>query len=70
MPAAVALHTQEAVLQQTALQIRLAQLWALALVIYAFQVLFASLWLRYFRQGPVEWVWRCLTAGKYSPNLR
>jgi uncharacterized protein len=51
-------------------QLGLAQLWALALIIYAFQVLLASLWLRYFRQGPVEWVWRCLTAGKYSPNLR
>lgn len=46
----------------------LAQLWLLALVIYAAQVLCCSVWLRFYRQGPVEWLWVCLTAGKFKPN--
>lgn len=48
----------------------LAQLWLLALCIYASQVVFCSIWLRYFKQGPVEWFWACLTAGRFSSNLR
>ena len=48
----------------------LAQLWLLALSIYIVQVLMCAVWLRYFRQGPVEWLWACLTAGKYRPNWR
>ncbi|PLW70690.1 DUF418 domain-containing protein [Pseudohalioglobus lutimaris] len=48
----------------------LAQLGVLAIGIYAFQVVFASTWLRFFRQGPVEWAWRCLTAKKILPNRR
>ncbi len=34
------------------------------LVVFALQVLFSSLWLRHFRFGPVEWIWRQLTYGK------
>ena len=48
----------------------LAQLWLLALAIYAVQVAAASLWLKSFKQGPVEWVWRCLTQKRYVANLR
>ena len=48
----------------------LAQLWLLALVIYSAQVLVSSLWLRYFRQGPVEWLWRCLASTKWTPNRK
>lgn len=48
----------------------LAQLGVLAIGIYALQVVFASAWLRYFRQGPIEWLWRCLTAGQLLPNRR
>jgi uncharacterized protein len=33
----------------------------LALGIFLFQILFSTLWLRYFNYGPMEWVWRCLT---------
>lgn len=36
----------------------------IALGVYAFQIAFSSLWLKYFRYGPVEWVWRMLTYGK------
>ena len=37
----------------------------IALGVYAFQLAFSSFWLKHFRYGPVEWVWRMLTYGKY-----
>lgn len=48
----------------------LAQLWLLALVMYAGQVLFSSVWLRLFTQGPIEWLWGCLTKGRFSTNRK
>ena len=39
----------------------------IALGVYAFQILFSSLWMRAFAFGPVEWVWRMLTYGKWLP---
>jgi len=41
-----------------------------ALGVYAFQILFSSLWMRAFAFGPVEWVWRMLTYGKRLPLRR
>jgi uncharacterized protein len=40
---------------------------ALALVIYAAQVPLSVWWLRRFRFGPAEWLWRCLTYGRIQP---
>ena len=34
-------------------------------VIYIFQVGYSTLWLKYYRQGPLEWMWRKLTYGKH-----
>lgn len=48
----------------------LAQLWLLALAIYTGQVLFSSLWLQFFRQGPVEWLWVCLTKKRFTTNRK
>jgi uncharacterized protein len=48
----------------------LAQLWLMALLVFIAQVVLSSLWLTYFKQGPLEWLWRCLTAGKISPNRK
>ncbi|MBQ7181494.1 MAG: DUF418 domain-containing protein [Bacteroidaceae bacterium] len=39
----------------------------IALVIFFCQVLLSDLWLRYFRFGPLEWLWRILTYGKIFP---
>ncbi len=36
-------------------------------VILAFQLLFSTLWLRRYRQGPVEWLWRWATWAHRSP---
>jgi uncharacterized protein len=37
--------------------------------ICVFQLVFSPLWLRYFRFGPLEWVWRSLTYMK-RPELK
>jgi uncharacterized protein len=34
------------------------------LIVFALLVLFSTLWLRHFRFGPVEWIWRQLTYGR------
>lgn len=39
----------------------------LVLVIYLLQVWISTLWLRRFRFGPAEWLWRTLTYGKLQP---
>jgi len=33
----------------------------IAFTILGFQILFSYLWLKYFRYGPIEWLWRQLT---------
>lgn len=38
------------------------QLLAIVPAVWAVNILFSVLWLRHFRQGPVEWLWRQLTA--------
>lgn len=40
------------------------QLWLVALAIVAVQALFATLWLKRYRYGPVEWLWRWGTYGR------
>ncbi|ANM31528.1 hypothetical protein ABI59_21100 [Acidobacteria bacterium Mor1] len=37
---------------------------AIATAIFLAQMLTSALWLRRFRYGPMEWIWRCLTYGK------
>jgi len=39
----------------------------LGLVFFALQIPVSVWWLRRFRFGPVEWVWRCLTYAKVQP---
>lgn len=38
-----------------------------ALLVFQVQVFLSLLWLRYFRFGPLEWIWRVLTYGKLFP---
>jgi len=42
----------------------------LSLLIFAAQVWLSTLWLRRFRFGPFEWVWRSLTYGRRQPMRR
>ena len=39
----------------------------IALGVYALEIIVSSLWVKYFRYGPVEWVWRMLTYGQRLP---
>ena len=38
--------------------------------IWLFQIIFSTIWLRYFNFGPLEWVWRSLTYWKKYPIKR
>jgi uncharacterized protein len=40
---------------------------AVVVAIWAVQVVASVLWLRYFRFGPLEWLWRSLTYGRVPP---
>ncbi|MES3161428.1 MAG: DUF418 domain-containing protein [Halorubrum sp.] len=40
---------------------------AFVVVVWVFQVTVSVLWLRVFRFGPVEWLWRTLTYGERQP---
>ncbi len=46
------------------------QLYVVVLAVWAFQLLVSPIWLRYFRFGPMEWVWRSLTYWKLQPMWR
>lgn len=39
----------------------------LAMAIYLFEVVVCNAWLRYFRFGPLEWLWRSLTYRRLQP---
>ena len=36
-------------------------------VLFAMQVVASRLWLSHFRFGPVEWLWRAFTYGRFPP---
>jgi uncharacterized protein len=42
----------------------------IGLALYAAQVAFSCAWLRRYRFGPVEWLWRSLTYGRAQPMDR
>ena len=39
----------------------------LSIVIFGIQIVVSRWWLKRFRFGPMEWLWRCLTYGKRQP---
>ena len=43
------------------------QLYYVVFAVWIFQLIFSTIWLRYFRFGPFEWVWRSLTYWKKQP---
>lgn len=46
------------------------QTYFLALAIWAMQLIVSPLWLKHFRFGPPEWLWRTLTYWKIQPFRR
>ena len=39
----------------------------IALGVFTFQTIFSKAWLTFFRFGPLEWIWRMLTYGRFLP---
>ena len=50
-------------------QLRRIELYFVVLAIVVFQLIVSPLWLKYYRFGPLEWVWRSLTYLK-RPQLK
>ncbi len=46
------------------------ELYYIVISIWVFQLIFSPIWLRYFRFGPLEWLWRSLTYWKFQPFKR
>jgi uncharacterized protein len=45
------------------------QLLAVVLGVWTFELILSPIWLRFFRFGPMEWLWRSLTYWKLQPIL-
>ena len=46
------------------------ELYPVVIAIWIFQLWISPLWLRYYRFGPAEWLWRALTYGQVPPMQR
>lgn len=46
------------------------QVYEIVACIWLFQIIFSTVWLKYFLFGPFEWVWRSLTYLKPQPFIR
>ena len=51
-------------------QLQLYQLFYVVALVWAFNLIASPIWLKYFRFGPVEWLWRSLTYWKLQPFFR
>jgi len=47
-----------------------AQALGIGILVIAFQIWLSAVWLRYFRYGPLEWLWRSGTRLSWQPLLR
>ena len=47
--------------------LRFHQLYYVVISVWIFQIIFSAIWLRYFRFGPFEWLWRSLTYWQVQP---
>ena len=45
----------------------MAQMNLLAIAVFLVLVVFSHVWLHFFRHGPLEWLWRTYTYGKWQP---
>ena len=44
------------------------QVYIFVIGVWIFQITITMIWLRYFKMGPVEWLWRSLIYKKIIPN--
>lgn len=48
-------------------QLERLEIYYVVFAIWIFQIIVSPIWLKYFRFGPAEWLWRSLTYGKLQP---
>jgi uncharacterized protein len=46
------------------------QIYDVVAVVWVIEIIWSHIWLRYFRFGPLEWLWRSLTYWKWQPLRR
>jgi uncharacterized protein len=51
-------------------QLQRYELYYVVVSIWVFQLIISPIWLKYFRFGPLEWLWRSLTYKKKQPFRR
>lgn len=51
-------------------KLSLQSIFGVATILLVFQFIFSMLWFRWFKFGPIEWAWRCLTYKKRFPILK
>lgn len=51
-------------------QLSRSELLLVVLLVWLFQIAFSLLWLRRYRMGPLEWLWRSLTYWRIGPIVR
>ncbi len=51
-------------------QLKYHQLFFVVAAVWVFQIIFSVIWLRYYRFGPFEWLWRSLTYWKKQPMMK
>lgn len=49
---------------------RPALLFTVTISFFLFEIIFCNIWLRYFRYGPFEWLWRSLSYWKIQPFIK
>ena len=48
-------------------KLSMVQMNLLGVAVFVLLALFSHVWLHFFRHGPLEWVWRSCTYGKWQP---
>jgi uncharacterized protein len=46
------------------------QMYYVVVVVWVIEIIWSHIWLRYFRFGPLEWLWRSLTYWKIQPMVK
>ena len=42
----------------------------LAFIVFILQIIFSRIWLSYFNYGPIEWLWRSATYGRWQEMVK
>jgi uncharacterized protein len=51
-------------------QLERVEMFSVVALVWALELIWSPIWLRYFRFGPLEWLWRSLTYWKRQPMRR